>query len=376
MYRESLKIETMIIANPLYDVVFKYLLEDTEIARELLSTILGEEVLALELKPQEIVTESAAASEGKISILRFDFKAVIRTKAGEHRNVLIELQKAKQAFDIMRFRRYLGENYRREDDVSDGHGGTEKRALAIVTIYFLGFMLDNIPNAVFRVFRDIRDVFTGEVIEGKEDFVQLLTHESFMIQVSRLKPQTRTKLERVLQIFCPDFRTKDRHQLDFTGDSGDPFVLKLVERLGRAIATEGMREKMNVEDEIDRVIEREIRKAEALKDLVIAEKDQIIVAKDQLLEEKDELLGQKDQALEEKDQLLGQKDQALGEKDQLLGQKDQALGEKDQLLGQKDQALGEKDQLLNEKDQLLETQRQKNEELLREIEALKKGKKK
>ena len=32
----------MIIANPIYDVVFKYLLEDVEIARELLSTILGE----------------------------------------------------------------------------------------------------------------------------------------------------------------------------------------------------------------------------------------------------------------------------------------------------------------------------------------------
>jgi len=34
----------MIIANPLYDVVFKYLLEDGEIARELLSIILEEEV--------------------------------------------------------------------------------------------------------------------------------------------------------------------------------------------------------------------------------------------------------------------------------------------------------------------------------------------
>ena len=42
----------MIIANPIYDVVFKYLLEDVEIARELLSTILGEEVQSVEVKPQ------------------------------------------------------------------------------------------------------------------------------------------------------------------------------------------------------------------------------------------------------------------------------------------------------------------------------------
>ena len=46
----------MIIANPIYDVVFKYLLEDAEIARDLLSTILGEEVVQLEFKPQETST--------------------------------------------------------------------------------------------------------------------------------------------------------------------------------------------------------------------------------------------------------------------------------------------------------------------------------
>ena len=81
----------MIIANPIYDVVFKYLLEDIEIARELLSTILGEEVVSLDVKPQETAIENTASS---VSILRFDFKAIIKTKTGEHKKVLIELQKA------------------------------------------------------------------------------------------------------------------------------------------------------------------------------------------------------------------------------------------------------------------------------------------
>ncbi|TAG21669.1 MAG: hypothetical protein EAZ32_04550 [Cytophagia bacterium] len=52
----------MIIANPLYDVVFKYLLEDLEIARELLAIILGQEVLSIEVKPQETIAENAASS--------------------------------------------------------------------------------------------------------------------------------------------------------------------------------------------------------------------------------------------------------------------------------------------------------------------------
>jgi hypothetical protein len=35
----------MIIANPIYDVVFKYLMEDTEIAKGLLSTILKTDIV-------------------------------------------------------------------------------------------------------------------------------------------------------------------------------------------------------------------------------------------------------------------------------------------------------------------------------------------
>ena len=91
----------MIIANPIYDVVFKYLLEDIDIARELLSVILNEEIITLEVNPQE---RSNELTDEKIKILRFDFKAVVKNKDGELKNVLMELQKAKPSFDIIRFR--------------------------------------------------------------------------------------------------------------------------------------------------------------------------------------------------------------------------------------------------------------------------------
>jgi len=125
----------MIIANPIYDVVFKYLLEDIEIARDLLSTILGEEVVSLELKAQETASENT----WNIQILRLDFKAVIKKKDGSLFKVLIELQKSKQVFDVMRFRRYLGDNYRKEDQILDKDGLAVFRPLPIITIYFLGF---------------------------------------------------------------------------------------------------------------------------------------------------------------------------------------------------------------------------------------------
>ena len=283
----------MIIANPIYDVVFKYLLEDVEIARELLSTILGEEVQSVEVKPQETSTETS----GDIRILRFDFKAVIKKPNGEISKVLIELQKAKKAFDVMRFRRYLGDNYRKEDDVLNDKGEPEKLPLPIITIYFLGFPLNSIQSGVVKINREYRDVVTQEILDIKEDFVELLTHDSYLIQVRKLAKAARNKLERVLHIFSPIYQsTTDKHQLDFQGNTDDPLVKKMIDRLGRAIANEEIRDLMDVEDELDRIFDREMRK----KDEIIAEKEEIIAEKDKLLiEEKKRAEEEKKRAEEE-----------------------------------------------------------------------------
>ena len=275
----------MLIANPIYDVVFKYLLEDIEIARELLSTILGEEIINLELKPQETATEHTSYS---ISIIRFDFKAIIKTKNGETKKVLIELQKAKQALDVMRFRRYLGENYKKEDEFLNDKGNTEKQPLPIVTIYFLGFYLENILNAIVKINRVYQDVITQEILDVKEDFVELLTHDTYVIQLRRLTTTTRTKLEQVLNVFSAEYKTDDEHQLDFVGDLEEPLVKKMVTRLGRAIASDEIRNIMDVEDELDRIIgkkdkqiaEIDLRLELAEKNVVLAEMNAALAKKE------------------------------------------------------------------------------------------------
>lgn len=266
----------MIIANPIYDVVFKYLLEDVDIARELLSTILGEEVQSVEVKPRETSTKT----NGDICIFRFGLKAVIKKPNGEISKVLIELQKAKKAFNAMRFRRYLGDNYRKEDEVLNDQGLPEKRPLPIVTIYFLGFPLNSVPSGVVKINREYVDVVTQERLDIKEEFVELLTHDSYLIQVQKLGQATRNRLEQVLQIFSPIYQSpKDRHQLNFQGDTDDPLVKRMAERLGRAIASEEIRDKMDVEDELERAFDREMSK----KDEIIAEQEEIIAQKDKLL---------------------------------------------------------------------------------------------
>jgi hypothetical protein len=122
------------------------------------------------------------------------------------------------------------------------------------------------------------------VLDVREDFVELLTHDSYLIQLRLLEGKSRTKLEKVLQVFSPEFQTEDSHQLDFKGDLNEPLVQKIVARLERAMASEEMRDRMDLEDEIDRIFERGLTKLSAEKDKIIAAKDEELEAQKQELE--------------------------------------------------------------------------------------------
>nr|VFK47960.1 MAG: hypothetical protein BECKTC1821D_GA0114238_10553 [Candidatus Kentron sp. TC] len=127
----------MRIANPIYDVVFKYLLQNNEIAILILSTIIEEEILALDLPPQE----TAVTLENRsFTVYRLDFSARIKTAGGAEKHVIIEIQKAKFATDIMRFRRYLGDQYSKGFPVA---GEKAPKAIPIIGIYFLGYRLEH-----------------------------------------------------------------------------------------------------------------------------------------------------------------------------------------------------------------------------------------
>jgi septal ring factor EnvC (AmiA/AmiB activator) len=69
----------------------------------------------------------------------------------------------------------------------------------------------------------------------------------------------------------------------------------MVERLGRAIASEELRHNMDLEDELDRIIDRETHKYL----LTILEKDAELAQKDEQLTQKDEQLAEKDRLLAE-----------------------------------------------------------------------------
>ena len=204
----------MVIANPIYDVVFKRLMEDQRVAKFFIETVLDEDVLDVEVQPQEFTYADGPAG---LAVFRLDFIATIRTAGQGFKKVLIEIQKARQPIDLMRFRNYLGEQYRKEETVPTDTG-RRAAALPIVTIYLLGFTLPEIEAAALKVNRQYLDLLTQEVIPAKSDFIERLTHDCYVVQLPRIVGKARTRLEQLLSVFeqryfVDDHRTVKEYSL-------------------------------------------------------------------------------------------------------------------------------------------------------------------
>ena len=78
------------VANPLYDAVFKYLMEDERIARTILSALLRKRVARVETRRNEYANVTRPDS---ISMFRIDFAATVEDADGRSHLMLIELQK-------------------------------------------------------------------------------------------------------------------------------------------------------------------------------------------------------------------------------------------------------------------------------------------
>ncbi|MEM1122828.1 MAG: hypothetical protein AAGJ18_20450, partial [Bacteroidota bacterium] len=220
----------------------------------------------------------------EVIILRLDFKATIKTKDGKRKKVLIELQKGKNSSDIMRFRKYLGDNYRKEDISSSNK--KKKEALPIITIYFLGFRLRNVQTSVMKVNREYIDLITDKKIETNEEFVEKLTHDSYIIQIPRLKKKVRNELERVLKVFNQSYNTNnDKKTLEFQEKDfeGDELLKMIADRLRKAATEEELLRKIEIEEEVEYTIEQHIREKQELAEK-LSEKEKTISEKDQLIE--------------------------------------------------------------------------------------------
>lgn len=272
----------MRVANPIYDVVFKYLIGDMKIAKLILSGILETEIEELEFAPTELQTK-IQNDRTNFTVFRIDFTARLKYPDGKSELVIIEIQKAKFHTDIMRFRRYLGTQYQNKENIYINDAG-EKKPLPIKTIYFLGHKLEHTDASVIKVKRKYFDGITNEPIIHPETFIESLTHDSYVIQIPSLKEERRNKLEILLSIFDQRRRDQDIHYLNLKEEDFPEEFRPIIRRLLQAGQEKEVCDVMIVEDEIlDELAELE-RNIE-VKDKMIETDKKTIEAKDKTIEE-------------------------------------------------------------------------------------------
>ncbi len=288
----------MKVANPIYDVVFKYLLDDKKIAKLIISKIIGEDVVSLDFRPTELKKKLSA---NNLTIFRIDFAATIKQPDGSKKLVLIEIQKAKFHTDIMRFRKYLGSHYQDKNNVYQDEKTKKTVALPIISLYFLGHKLDHTDAPVVKVNRQYIDLADKSELTIKEEFIESLTHDSYIIQIPQLKQRRRNNLEILLSIFDQSLKLSGNdHFLNLNEDDYPLEFRIIIRRLLQAAAEADVCETMELEDEI-------LDELESLERKILA-KDKVIEDKDKALEK---ALEDKDKALEDKDKVISNALEAL-----------------------------------------------------------------
>lgn len=256
-----------------------------------------EAVEEVEVRPQEFTYTDRLAG---LAVFRLDFIATIKTSTGEFKKVLIEIQKAKNAIDLMRFRNYLGEQYKKEDEIQT-NTGRQKTTLPIVTIYLLGFQLPEILSSAVKVSRQYIDLLTHTVIEQKSDFIEKLTHDCFVVQLPRIESKFQSRLDKLLSIFEQNYFVDDKGIIkEFNHPVENETVIKsMVDILHYAGTDPGRRKEIEDEQEAYRVLDNAAaEKAKEFKG-IIAEQAKALEDKDKVIEEKDKELEDKERIIAE-----------------------------------------------------------------------------
>ena len=275
------------VANPIYDCVFKFLMEDERIAKTLLAALLKKEVVSVEMRRHEHTN----TTRDDISMFRIDFATRVKDEDGNENLMLIELQKTWVETETLRFRQYLAAQYNAQESMLEPKVGERQYALPMVAVYLLGHRVGKLDSPVVYVSHDARNYDGEEVTNGmKEPFVRSLIHDSIIVQLPLLHGKIRNHLEKVLSVFDQSHRSQKNSQLinlDETAYEGDEEMMRIISSLTAATVTAKVRQEMNVEDEIFSAIEN--RDIELMKQKrIIAEKDDLIAEGKKQIAEKDE----------------------------------------------------------------------------------------
>ncbi len=301
----------MIIANPIYDTIFKHLMNDLGIAKGFISTILRKKIYDIQFLSQE---NSSYIPENdihdKIKLFHLDFIAEIETDNGK-KKVLIELQKTNAYAYPHRFRAYIGELYTKakkeydqlvkdeqtlaKKENRDPHKINEPEILPIIPIFIFGFKLENSPLANELMITEYkRNAYdpnqNNEVIKVTHQLAEYLSHDLIIIQIPFIPNEPKTELEIILSIFEQRFLQEDHWYKDYRHHFTDPLLLNMLKKLEILTHDKKISKRLNAEEEGQLMYgnimagKKEMEKELELKEKELKHKDKELEHKDKELE--------------------------------------------------------------------------------------------
>lgn len=260
--------EYFIIPNPIYDVVFKFLMEDLESARIFLETLLNEKIIHLEFAPVSHASKIAEAEEKEpeIRLFHLDFTAILELAGGKRELVMIELQKANVPGDIFRFKRYISANFQKKQqkEIIDPHTQaveTIEQPVRLLPIFILNFRIEKeVNDLLIKTNRVKLGIFKNRTLQEENEFIDNLSYDLWVVQLpnlSNIQPEDyanddyKRRVYLLLKLFDQDSQqAENRHRLRLIKALFPDFLNRVINRLKAADASEpDLEEQMYVEDE-------------------------------------------------------------------------------------------------------------------------------
>jgi hypothetical protein len=321
--------EYLIIPNPIYDVVFRYLMEDPESALIVLSTLTNEKIKKLQLEPLTHASKKAKdpasalqdpKSQDDIQLFHLDFTATVELADGSEELIMIELQKASEPEDIFRFKRYISKNFQKKQAAEITDPETQairqvNRPIRLIPIFILNFRIENeINDLLIKTNRIKTGLFKNETLKKHNEFIDNLSYDILVVQLPNLhniseeeyaQDEYKKSLYALLKLFDQKSRVRDNeHRLRIMRKFFPGFLNRVITRLQAAdINNPDLEEQMFVEDEyLKALIDRDNKIAFFEEKLNLANERLALELK--IAEEKDRALNEKDQLIQNLAKLL------------------------------------------------------------------------
>ena len=316
----------IIISNPIYDEVFRYLMDDLESAKIIISTLLNQTILNLKPLSNDLVylhnNKQVADKNTSIALMRLYYAAEILNKDSTKELVTIELQKAKLRTDEIRFRKYIAENLKKTEKIISDEIDPKtnlprviEKTDRFIPIFILNFEIETeICDLTIQTYRNIHGVFTGKQLQEQNEFLNNLMYNLIVVQIpyinkikesDLLNDKHKLALYKLFQLFNQSNPADiENHSLYINEDEIPVEYARIVHRLANVNANDPqLYQKLILEDTaLKEILEMQsdiyyYKENNQKQKLTIDEKNKTIDEKNKTIDEKNNIIDEQNKLI-------------------------------------------------------------------------------